>query len=138
MSDASARARANKRKGARWAAELRDYFRSIGITCEILHLAGAEDEGDIVLHFPDLDLAIIIEAKNTRALSASEFLEEARREGLHYEAHRVHDPNAPTHVTPAFAWKRRQRNVAEGLIGMEVQELAALLLHVQQLRATTR
>lgn len=131
MSDLSSRNKANKRKGARWATELRDYFRSLGITCDILHLTGREDEGDIVLLFSDLDLAIIIEAKNTRALTASEFLEEARREGLHYEAHRVHDPNTPKHVTPVFAWKRRQRNVAEGLIGMEVQELAALLHHLQ-------
>ncbi|MEU8621440.1 hypothetical protein [Streptomyces sp. NPDC048623] len=91
MTDTSARNKRNKRKGSQWESDLRDGLRSEGFDVESLRLAGAEDEGDMVLRLGSEFL--VIEAKNAK-LEPATFVREAGVERLNFAKHRGLDEKA--------------------------------------------
>ncbi|RPF45764.1 hypothetical protein EDD96_2328 [Streptomyces sp. Ag109_G2-6] len=96
------RNRANRRKGAAWETELLAGLRSVGEDAERLRLAGAEDEGDLVIREGD-GLFTVIETKNAK-LEPGPFLDEAERERLNFAKHRgIH----PDQVESIVVVKRR-------------------------------
>ncbi|MGW1558293.1 hypothetical protein ACWCQ1_17485 [Streptomyces sp. NPDC002144] len=96
------RNRANRRKGAAWETELLAGLRSVGEDAERLRLAGAEDEGDLVVREDD-GLFTVIETKNAK-LEPGPFLDEAERERLNFAKHRgIH----PDQVEAIVVVKRR-------------------------------
>ncbi|MGW5130905.1 hypothetical protein [Streptomyces sp. NPDC004135] len=82
----AARNRRNKRKGAEWETELRDGLRGDGFDIESLRLAGAEDEGDMVIREGN-GTYLVIEAKNAK-FEPGVFLGEALVERENFAKHR--------------------------------------------------
>ena len=110
MSEAANRNARNRRAGARWQSDLRDGLRASGLDVERLVLAGAEDEGDLVIRVdPALSPRrryVVIEAK-AGALHPAEFVREAGIEAAHFAYHRGLDL---TDVTGIAVIKRRGSN----------------------------
>lgn len=129
MTSLSARNKANKAKGADFEISLVQFFREKFLNAERLVKTGREDEGDLVLRIKDF--ALVVEAKNEKAIDLSGYLREAQREALHYEAHRVHEPTQLSLVLGAAAVKRRNHGIEKTYIVMEADDVAALLLHLQ-------
>ncbi len=77
---------ANKRKGTGYETDLMKYLRSKGYDTERLRLAGAQDEGDLVVKIGGIPY--IIEAKNVRQTNLSGWVNEAELEAFNYAYHR--------------------------------------------------
>ncbi|AWY07603.1 holliday junction resolvase [Streptomyces phage Yosif] len=87
---ASSQAARNKRKGSQWETDLREGLRSIGADVESLRLAGAEDEGDMVVREarrPRRRKFLVIEAKNAK-FEPGVFIKEAQVERENFARHR--------------------------------------------------
>jgi hypothetical protein len=112
---ASARAAANRRKGALWERDLRVGLRNSAHDTEGLKLAGKEDEGDLVvrtgprLYVPDF---LIIEAKDAK-MDVNGFVTEAITEADNYARHRDLDRSR---VTGIAVVKRRGKNWREAYV----------------------
>ena len=78
--------RYNQKKGSAFETGLVKGLREMGYDAERLHLAGAEDEGDLVVRWPD-GKRLVVEAKSG-ALHPTQFLKELSVEVEHYKAHR--------------------------------------------------
>jgi hypothetical protein len=114
--NAAARAR-----GKRWETELRQGLREYGMDVESLRLAGANDEGDMVIRFPDSN--VVIEAKNTASVSLSGFVGEALAEASNYSTKR----NIPRSLTTGIAIiKRRGHNWKDAYVLTTVREFFGL------------
>lgn len=129
MTDLSARNRRNKTKGSQYETDLVNFFRTKYLNTERLTKKGKDDEGDIVIKVKDL--ALILEAKNEKAMNLSGYMAEATSEAIRWEAARIHEPNPMSLVIGAAAVKRRSHSIAKTYIVMEADDLAALLLHLQ-------
>jgi hypothetical protein len=110
MSEHAARNARNRRAGARWQADLRDGLRATGLDVERLVLAGAEDEGDLIVRI-DPTVApgrryVVIEAK-AGAMHPAEFVRQAGVEAAHFAFHRGLDLSD---VTGIAVIKRRGSN----------------------------
>lgn len=110
MSTAAATAARNRRKGARWEADLRDGLRSKGFDVERLKLTGKEDEGDLVIRVASE--FIVIEAKDA-ALNVTDFVRQALLEAEHFAAHRSLDKSR---VKGVAVVKRRGKGWREALV----------------------
>ena len=86
MSEASNRARRNKRIGAQWETDLREGLRGEKFDVESLRLAGKEDEGDMVVREGD-GKYLVIEAKNAK-FEPGVFIGEAIVERENFAKHR--------------------------------------------------
>jgi len=106
---------AAKRKGAQFEVGVRDYLRSLGLDAERLHLAGAKDEGDIVVKIGGVPF--ILECKATQAADLSGWVKEAEIEAGHYAAARNIEP-----VHFAALWKRRMYPISKSYIIVPVDE----------------
>ncbi|GAB2329212.1 hypothetical protein [Streptomyces variabilis] len=84
--DAAARNRRNKRRGADWETELRDELRRAGLDVERLRLTGKDDEGDLVIRLGD-GRFLVIEAKNAK-FEPGMFVSEALKERRNFACHR--------------------------------------------------
>jgi hypothetical protein len=67
----------SKKKGTKEETDIVNWLNDIGIRARRVTLSGAKDRGDIEL----LDFPIIIEAKNEKRMTLSEYVDEANREG---------------------------------------------------------
>lgn len=94
------------RAGKTYESDLMTYLRGKGLDVERLRLAGAEDEGDLLLRTP---FRYVLEAKRTRGLDLAGWIGEAEDERDAYCAHR--------HVRPTevgFVVVHKRRNFALG------------------------
>lgn len=112
----AATAAANRRKGARWEADLRNGLRNSAYDTEALRLHGKDDEGDLVVRpagsrlvVPDF---IVIEAKDA-AMNVTDFVRQAILEGDNFAKHRDLDRDR---VTGVAVVKRRGKNWRESLV----------------------
>ncbi|MFB8350973.1 hypothetical protein ACFQ7W_05780 [Streptomyces niveus] len=117
----AARNRRNKRKGADWESELRDGLRSEGFDVESLRLAGAEDEGDLVIR-EDKGSFLVIEAKNAK-FEPGVFLGEAIVERANFAKHRDLDPEK---VESIVVVKRRGKNWRQAFVLTTVEDYLGL------------
>lgn len=85
--EATARARASKRKGAQFQTDIRNVLRAAEFDVEILELSGAEDEGDLVVRMGSGQYTII-EAKNEAKIDLPGYLREAHTEADNFARHR--------------------------------------------------
>lgn len=121
----------NRRAGQEWERELRDGFRDEGFDIEALRLAGAEDEGDMVIR---LDGApwytkpgmrpqrLIIEAKNAK-WEPGVFVSEALGEAGNYATHRNLDRGE---VLGISIIKRRNKGWKDAYVLTTVREFFGL------------
>ncbi|MEU2111499.1 hypothetical protein [Streptomyces sp. NPDC019507] len=121
MTSISDRNRANKRKGAAWETELLAGLRSVGEDAERLRLAGAEDEGDLVVREPG-GTYLVIETKNAR-FEPGPFLDEAEVERLNFARHRDLDP---FDVDSIVVVKRRGKNWRKAFVLTTVENFFEL------------
>ncbi len=130
MTDASSRAKANKRKGAAFEIDLEQFFREKFLNTTRLVRRGKDDEGDLLIRVHDL--AVILEAKNEKAMNLAGYMAEATSEALRWEAKHVHEPTPADLVIGAAVVKRRMNPVSKSYVVMEADDFAALLLHLQK------
>lgn len=130
MTDSSSKARANKRKGAGFEIDLESFYRSRFLNATRLVRRGKVDQGDLLIRVHDL--AVIIEAKNEKAIDLAGYMKEATEEAMHWEAAHVHEPMPADLVIGAAAVKRRMQPTSKSYIVMEADDFAALLLHLQK------
>jgi hypothetical protein len=130
MTDASSRAKANKRKGAAFEIDLEGFFRDKFLNTTRLVRRGKDDEGDLLIRVHDL--AVILEAKNEKAMNLSGYMAEATSEALQWEAKHVHEPSPADLVIGAAVVKRRMNPVSKAYVVMEADDFAELLLHLQK------
>ena len=130
MTDASSRAKANKRKGAAFEIDLEQFFREKFLHTTRLVRRGKDDEGDVLIRVHDL--AVILEAKNEKAMNLSGYMAEATSEALRWEAKHVHEPRPAALVLGAAVVKRRMNPISKSYVVMEADDFAALLLHLQK------
>ena len=130
MTDASARARASKRKGAQFEVDLENFFRSRFLQSTRLVRRGKDDEGDLLVRVKDL--ALILEAKNEKSIDLAGYMREATEEALRWESKHVHEPMPAALVVGAAAVKRRNNPISKTYIVMEADDLAEILLHLQK------
>lgn len=77
----------SNQKGGAFERELLKYLREVqGLDTERLRLAGKEDEGDLLVRFPQHRL--VIEAKNVSRMDLAGWIREAELEANQYAAHR--------------------------------------------------
>ena len=69
MTEASSRAKANKRKGAAFEIDIVQFLRDKFLHAERLTKAGKDDEGDVVVRVKDL--AVVLECKNEKSIDLS-------------------------------------------------------------------
>ncbi|MGW0861319.1 hypothetical protein [Streptomyces sp. NPDC002611] len=117
----AARNRRNKRKGAEWETELRDGLRGDGFDIESLRLAGAEDEGDMVIREDD-GTYLVIEAKNAK-FEPGVFLGEALAERENFAKHRGLDLED---VESVVVVKRRGKNWRKAFVLTTVEDYFGL------------
>lgn len=107
-SSAAKTAAANKRKGAKWESELREGLRAEGFDVESLRLAGAEDEGDMVVRL-NTGRYLVIEAKSGK-MDPGTFVKEAAIERANFAKHRGLDLADVDHIVVVkrrgAGWKR--------------------------------
>jgi Holliday junction resolvase len=113
----AARNRRNKRKGAEWETELRDGLRGDGFDIESLRLAGAEDEGDMVIR-EGSGMYLVIEAKNAK-FEPGVFLGEALVERENFAKHRGLDLED---VESIVVVKRRGKNWRQAFVLTTVED----------------
>jgi hypothetical protein len=130
MSDASAKARANKRKGAAFEIDLETFFREKYLNTTRLVRRGKDDEGDLLIRVHDL--AVIVEAKNEKSISLGTYMQEATSEALRWEAKHIHEPMPADLVIGVAAVKRRMSSTSKSYVVMEAEDFAELLLHLQK------
>lgn len=128
--DASSKARAAKRKGAQFEVDLEGFLRERYLHATRLVRRGKDDEGDVLIRVHDL--AVILEAKNEKAIDLAGYMKEATGEALRWESKHVHEPRPAALVIGAAAVKRRMQPVSKSYIVMEADDFAALLLHLQK------
>lgn len=129
MTDATARSRANKRKGATFEIDLESFFLAKLLKAVRLVRRGKNDQGDLLIQVHDL--AVIVEAKNEKSIDLAGYMKEATEEALRWESAHVHDPEAPKLVVGVAAIKRRNSPLHKTYITMEADDFAAILLHLQ-------
>jgi hypothetical protein len=130
MSDASAKARANKRKGAAFEIDLETFFRGKFLNTTRLVRRGKDDEGDLLIRVHDL--AVIVEAKNEKSISLGTYMQEATSEALRWEAKHIHEPMPADLVIGVAAVKRRMSSTSKSYVVMEAEDFAELLLFIQK------
>lgn len=72
----------NKRKGSKFETDLLKWFRSKGYTAERLRLAGAKDEGDLVVYVAGVPY--LFECKATIKLDLPQFWREVQAEVINF------------------------------------------------------
>ena len=130
MTDASSKARAAKRKGAQFEVDLEQFLREKFLHATRLVRRGKDDEGDILIRVHDL--AVILEAKNEKAIDLAGYMKEATDEALRWEAKHVHEPMPADLVLGVAAVKRRMQPISKSYIVMEAEDFAQLLIHLQK------
>ncbi|MFC0622797.1 hypothetical protein [Kribbella deserti] len=107
---------ANRRRGRRWEAALRDGLRSYGFDAERLRDTGNRDEGDLVVRMSGSH--VVIEAKDT-AMRAGPFVDEAHLEANHFAEHRGLDVDD---VEGIVIVKRRGRGFRKAFVLTTVED----------------
>ncbi|GAA0967331.1 hypothetical protein [Actinocorallia libanotica] len=121
MTDAGARNRRNRRKGAEFETALMNGFREHGSDIERLRLAGVEDEGDLVIRYSPTRY-LVIEAKNAK-FEPSVFIKEVEQERTNFAKHRNLDP----HLVGGIAIvKRRGKSWRQSYVLTTVEEYFGL------------
>ena len=111
--EATARARASKRKGAQFQTDIRNTLREAEYDVEILELSGAEDEGDLVVRMGAGEYTII-EAKNEAKIDLPGYLREAHAEADNFAKHRP--AVRRDKVTPVVVVKARGKGIRDAYV----------------------
>jgi Holliday junction resolvase len=114
--------RANKRKGADFEASIVGWFRSLGYNASRLARRGSRDEGDVAIDLGDA--VILIEAKNVKTLSLSQWLTESVIEAGNYAEARGMDP---ARVIPLVVVKRRMKGVDQSYAVADLTTILRLI-----------
>lgn len=114
--------RANKRKGAEFEQAVVEWFRSVGYTASRLARRGKLDEGDVAVDLGDY--VILIEAKNAKTISLSQWLEESQTEASNYAEARGMDQSR---VIPLVVVKRRMKGVSESYAVVKLETLTRII-----------
>ena len=103
----------SKKKGTAQETAIVNWLNDIGIRARRVTLSGANDKGDIEL----LDFPVIIEAKNEKRMTLSEYVDEANREG----------DNAGNKI--GIVWHKRRGKASPGqhYVTMDGNQLVNLL-----------
>lgn len=129
MADLSKRNKANKRKGAGFEIDVHTYLAPL-IPCDRLNKTGREDEGDIVVKAGDI--SIVLECKNEKTITLSQYVQEANTEAINYEAHRVHAADRPEQVYGAAVVKRRNSSISDSYVVMDLGEYIDLIIRLSE------
>lgn len=115
---------ANKAKGTRFETDIVDWIRDNAplLRAERLPRAGAKDEGDVAITFPSG--VLVVEAKNHKAWSLSDWVRQARDEVVNYVAKRRIPPAS---AFPLVVVKRRGKSIGEAYAVMELHLLVELI-----------
>jgi hypothetical protein len=108
----TSRQAAARRRGADFEIDLLNLFREEGWDAERLHLAGRDDEGDLVVREGD-GFYTIIEAKAEKELNSSGYITEVLRERENFCKRRGLDHD---HVMPVVIWKRPGQPIRNALV----------------------
>ena len=122
---------ASRRKGSSWELDALKYIRTAGRLIERLRLAGKNDEGDLVITFPDLRWMdqtgarhVVLEAKNEAKMNLAGYVREAQVEAENYAKARDLDMSD---VHPAALVKRRNAGVGQAYVVMTLDNFLGLL-----------
>ena len=105
----------NKVKGAAFEIDIMKWFRSLGFDAERLRLAGAEDEGDVVVVVAGK--TYLFECKNTQSLQLDEFWRQIEVEAKNYAKQRKIEP--PLHYV---LWKRKRKGINKTWVIQELEQ----------------
>lgn len=118
------RNKGNRRRGAQWQVDIRDYLRQQGYDVEELKLQGQQDEGDLVVRLDAEPRFLIIEAKNEARIDLPGYLRELEREVENFAAHR----GIPAHQVRGQVWvKQRGKGAAEAYVVVLAKALGEAL-----------
>lgn len=106
------------RAGKKFESDLTRYLRDSNCEAERLHLAGAQDEGDIALWVPRGHLHVpagpfILEAKRTKAFTPADWVKQAEVEAANYAKHRG---KVPSSVHWAVVAARRNQPIGKAYV----------------------
>lgn len=130
----SKQSRANKRKGASFEIDLEKHFRwemplkVFQRGTSRLAKAGRLDRGDISLRLKtkdNIDVTLIIEAKNAAKFTPSEWIDEAAKEAENY----LLSLNArdPGYIFPVVIAKRRNKPLSKSFVIMDLENFSQLV-----------
>lgn len=111
---------ASKAKGTLYERELSEFIGQFFET-QRLPRTGAKDEGDVEVRVTS-DIRLVIEAKNHKALSFSDWLRQAEVEADHREA-----KVGNVACVPVVMAKRRGKNTSKSYVVMEADEFILML-----------
>lgn len=106
----------SKRKGTAWEVAVRDYLDAQGLAVFRNPPAGSRDVGDLTL----LELSMVVECKNTRAMDLAGALDEAQTEAV----------NAGVRYGVAVV-KRPRANVSKAYAVMTLEDFSDLILELR-------
>jgi len=114
--------------GKKFERDLMVFLRERGYETERLRLAGAEDEGDLVVLSDDGKRRFVIEAKREKGFHLAGWVKEAQAERLNYAKHRGiagSNPRFPGFVVVHHA---RGKNIGESYVTMTLNEFLGMCL----------
>jgi HJR/Mrr/RecB family endonuclease len=114
--------------GKAFERELMVFFRERGYEAERLRLAGAEDEGDLVVLSTDGKRRFIIEAKRTKGLDLAGWVKEAKVERQNYAAHRSITGGMQTYPGFMVVHYARGKGVGESYVTLTLNEFLGMCL----------
>lgn len=116
---------ANKAKGSRYESEVCEALQSRGVRAKRLPRTGVHDIGDAA--FPLSHGTLVLELKNRKQIDLATFVAESLVEAANYE----HKYPAEAPAFGAAVVKRRQKNVMESYVVMELNEFIELLQEIK-------
>lgn len=120
--EATRMARSNKAKGASFESAIVEWFRSKGYTANRLSRRGKRDEGDVAVELGDT--VFVIEAKNVKTITLSDFIQQSQTEAGFYAEARGLDP---ARVIPLVVVKRRMKGVSQSYAVIELDTLTRII-----------
>jgi len=130
----SKQSRANKRKGASFEIDLEKHLKT-EMPLKVYHKgvnrlarAGKLDRGDLAVKLQslkDIDVTLVIEAKNAAKFTPSEWLDEASKEAENYRISLA--ARDPGYIFPVVIAKRRNRSLSKSFVIMELDQFSNLV-----------
>lgn len=114
--------RANKRKGADFESGIVSWLRGFGYNAARLARRGSRDEGDVAIDLGDY--VIVIEAKNAKTITLSQWVDESEVEAGNYAEARGLDPRR---VIPVVVVKRRMKGVDQSYAVVTLDTLTRII-----------
>lgn len=115
--------KAHKARGKGYEVDIRDWFRERGFDAERLALAGAKDEGDVVIRSGFMGRHLILECKAPGAgngIDLSGWTREAQIESQHFAQARALGPES---VFPAVVIKARGKSISDSYLVLRLGDV---------------